>query len=186
MEYANSGGQRRIMKVRVKPRQIRWHHQPFIGNNAVRQAANIEIGISRKRHFGFSTGNKELAQTVIVINPVGIDKNLFNTRQLIQRDLTTHIRRNRHFAPAMDAQTLRLQRRLQGPARLLPALAVLTEENHAHRVVLAEINAEGGLCLAPHKGIGHLHQQAASVPGTTIGGNTSAVRHTGQRFNGRL
>jgi hypothetical protein len=63
---------------------------------------------------------------------------------------------------------------------------VTTQEEHAHRVVLTQVDAKHRFGLSAHESIGHLQQQTAAVAGAAVCGNPATVCHAGQRLNCRL
>ena len=114
VKHADRRFQRGVVQVRVKTLQIRGHDEAFVRHHPVRQAADVEILIVGQRHFGLPTGGVELAEAVLVVNTIGIDKHLLNSGQLVQRDLATHTLIDWYCPPAKNGQPLCLKRALHG------------------------------------------------------------------------
>ena len=114
-----------------------------------------------------------------MVNAAGIDKYLFYPRQLVQSDLAAHALIDRDVAPAKYRQPFSSQCSLHGLAGCLLQCSITTQEKHANRVVLSQIDIEHGFGFGAHEGVGHLQQQTAAIPRAAIGGNTAAVGHTG-------
>ena len=58
MENADRRFQSGIIKIGVKPLQIGGHDQPFVGDNSIRQAADIKISIICQRHLSAAPGRE--------------------------------------------------------------------------------------------------------------------------------
>ena len=91
-----------------------------------------------------------------MVNAAGVHKYLFDARQLIQSDLTTHAFIERDFAPAKYRQPLGSQRGLHALAGCLLQGLIATQEKHAHRVMLPQVDIEHCFGFGAHEGIGHL------------------------------
>ena len=91
-----------------------------------------------------------------MVNAAGVHKYLFDARQLIQSDLTTHAFIDRDLAPAKYRQPLGSQRGLHALAGCILQGLIATQEKHAHRVMLPQVDIEHCFGFGAHEGIGHL------------------------------
>ena len=180
MENAYRGLQGGVIQVRIKTRQVCGHHQTFIGQDLVRETANVEIFVRRHGHFRLSPGHKQPGGGLGVIQLIRGNKDLFDVGQLGQGNLATDIRGNRNFPPTQGCQVVGCQSVVQGgPGRGL-GRGILPHEDHAHGVVLTGVPTKLGQRHGTHKAVGHLQQQAAAITGLTVGGNATPVGHAGE------
>ncbi len=180
VEDADGGGQTLVAEVREELRQVRRHHQTFIDDVLVGEAADIELLVLGQGHFGPATCHEQLDAELTLGQAVGTDEHLLDARQPLQRQATQHAGIDRHLAPADQGQSLRGDLLVEARAGGIGLGSVLAEKDHAHRVEIRQLGIE---VLAGHgaqEGIRLLHQQPATIAGLAIGVDAAAVGHAGQ------
>ena len=185
VEHADSGFHALIAQIREELPQIGGHHQAFIGDDLVRQAANVKILVGLHGDFGLAAGVEQLDAELLLIQPFTGHKHLLNTRHAAQRQRAQHAAVERHFAPANQRQTLIYKRSFEsltssGRSRLIDA-----HKHHTHSILLRELGTQRLFGNRTQKPVGLLNQQATTVTGLAVGVDATTVCHACQGFNGR-
>ena len=79
--------------------KIGRHHQAFVGNNAIRQAANIKIRLSCQCRLDTTPNHKQSSGHLFMGCIVSFEEDLLNGGQLLERDLAADIRLCRYDPP---------------------------------------------------------------------------------------
>ncbi|MNZ63711.1 hypothetical protein D3C78_818650 [compost metagenome] len=186
VEHADRGFQTLVAQIGEEAGQIGRHHQALVDDVLGRQAADVEVGIILQRHFGMAAGVEQLDRHLLVVETFAADEHLLDARQALQGQTTEHRGIHRHAAPADQVQALGGQLRIDGLARAGGLGFVLTEEQHADRVLLGQVYAEllGG--QHAQETIRLLQQQTTTIAGLAVGIDAAAMGHACQGFNGGL
>ncbi len=183
MEHADGGFQALVTQVLIEGRQIHRHHQPLVGDDVAGQRADVEVRLVDQRLLGQAAGHEQ-RDVKGFLGVTGLDEQLTDTRQALQRHRATHAGVHRHLAPAEHLDTTLCQARLEHLAGAFLTLVVVGQEDHAHGIAVAQFDTQAFLGGVAHEAVGHLQQQAAAVTGLAVGSNTATVGHAGQGFDG--
>ncbi len=186
VEYANRSGEALVTQVRVELGQVGRHHQAFVDDVFVGEAANIEGAVVSQCHFRAAPGEEQLDAEITFSDIVSGNEHLLDARQPFERELAQDTGIDRHLAPADQRQALGDDLLAQASPCVVGLGCVLIEEHHADGILRGQLDIEVLQCLRAQKGIWLLHQQTATVAGLAIGIDAAAVRHTGQGLDGSL
>ena len=79
--------------------KIGRHHQAFVGNYAIREAANVKIRLSCQRRLDTTPNHKQSSGHLFMGCIVSFEEDLLNGGQLLECDLAADIRLCRHDPP---------------------------------------------------------------------------------------
>ncbi|MOA11613.1 hypothetical protein D3C78_1315640 [compost metagenome] len=85
MEHADRGLQALVTQVWVKGREIARHHQAFVDDGLVREAADVVVGVVGVGHGRTATGTEQLDGEFLIAQAFTADEHLFDLRQALQR-----------------------------------------------------------------------------------------------------
>lgn len=186
MEHADRGLQALVTQVWIEGREIARHHQAFIDDGLVREAADVVVGVVGVGHGRTATGTEQLDGEFLVTQAFTADEHLFDLRQALQRQAAQHAGVDRDFAPAHQLEAGVDDLAVHVGTRGFGFDRVLVEEHHADGVLLGQLDGEVFLGHGTQESIGLLHEQTATVTGLAVGVDAAAVGHAGQRLHGGL
>ncbi|MNO73542.1 hypothetical protein D3C76_645100 [compost metagenome] len=186
MEHADCSLQALVTEVRIEGRQVGGHHQALIDDGLVREAADVVIGIGGVGHRGATTRAEQLDGEVLVGQTGSADEHLLDLRQALQGQAAEDAGVDRHLAPADQLQAGGDDLAIHVLASGLGLHRILVEENHAHRVLLGQLDRKLFLGHCAQEQIRLLDQQAATVTRFPVRVDPTSVGHAGQRFDGCL
>ena len=179
MEHADGCLHADVGEIQIETRQIHRHAQSFIDGDQVGEADHIEVVIADA--FLDTAAHDVEAALEILVDPAWrrVDKDLFDAGQGGLGDGTEHIGIDGHLAPSDQTQGLSFQLLVDDVAGLLGQYGIRVEEQHAHRIVAAQVPSLlfGDSAI---EAVGFLQQQAAAVAGLAVGGDAAAVLHASQ------
>ena len=106
VEHADRGLQVRVVQILVEVSQVGRHHQAFVGQGAVRQAADVELGVIRHIPLGMAAANKHADGKVLLRLSGRQHEHLLNAGHTIPGHRAQATVVYRHFPPAHDFQAL--------------------------------------------------------------------------------
>ena len=183
VEDRDGGLQALVTQIRVKLLQVRRHHQAFVDDGLVREAADVVIAVVGVGHRRATTGAEQLDGEFLIAQPFTADEHLLDLRQTLQRQPTEHAGVDRHLAPAHQLQAGREDFAVHVLARGFGLGRILIEEHHAHGILRRQFDAELLLGDGAQELIGLLDQQATAITGLAVGVDTAAVSHAGEGLN---
>ncbi len=186
VEHADRGREALVTQVRVELGQVGRHHQAFVDDVLVREAADIEGAVVGQCDFGAAAGEEQLDAELTLVEALAGNEYLFNARQTLERQLPENAGIHRNLTPANQGKPLRLDFLAQLSTSAIRLAGVLIEEDHANRILGRQLGVEMLQGLRAQKGVRLLHQQTAAVAGLAIGVDAAAVSHACQGLNGSL
>ena len=179
MEHADGCLHADVGEIQIEARQIHRHAQSFIDGDQVGEADHVEVVVADAL-LDAATHYIEAALEILV-DPAGwcVDKDLFNAGQGGLGDGTEHIGIDGHLAPTDQTQGLSFQLLVDDVAGLLGQQGVRIQEQHADRIVAAQMPSFlfGDRAI---EAVRFLQQQTATIAGLAIGGDPAAVLHASQ------
>ncbi|MNF55808.1 hypothetical protein D3C84_372810 [compost metagenome] len=186
MEDADCGLQALVTQVRVELLQVGRHHQAFVDDGLVRQAADVVLDVPGVGHGGTATGAEELDRELLVAEAFATNEHLLDLRQALQGQAAEDAGVHRNLAPADQLQASFDDLAIHVLARHFGAGRILVEEDHADGVLDRQFNGEGLFGDRTQEQVRLLDQQTATVAGLAVGVDAAAVGHAGQGFDGGL
>ncbi|MCY1395114.1 hypothetical protein D9M71_100430 [compost metagenome] len=184
MEHANGGLQALVTQVRVELLQVGRHHQAFVDDGLVRQAADVVLDVAGVGHGGATTGAEQLDRHFLVAEAFATDEHLLDLRQALQGQAAEDAGVDRDLAPADQLQASGQDFAIHVFASRFGANRVLVEEDHADRVLGGQFDRESFLGDGAQEKVRLLDQQTTTVAGLAVGIDATAVGHAGQGFDG--
>ncbi len=186
VEHADRGLQALIAEVREECGEVRRHHQAFVDDGLVREAADVVVGVMGVGHRRATTGAEQLDREFLVAQAFTTDEHLLDLRQALEGQAAEHAGVDRNLAPADQLQAGVDDLAVHVGAGSFGFDRVLVEEHHTDGVLLGQLDGEVLLGHGTQELIGLLHEQTATVTGLAVGVDAAAVGHAGQRLHGGL
>ncbi|MNX84832.1 hypothetical protein D3C86_1166470 [compost metagenome] len=179
VEHADGGLHADVGEIQIEARQIHRHAQSFIDGDQVGEADHIEVVVADALLDAAAHYIK--AALEILVDPAWrrVDKDLFNAWQGRLGDGTEHIGIDGHLAPTDQTQGLSFQLLVDDVAGLLGQYGVRVQEQHADRIVAAQVPSLlfGDSAI---EAVRFLQQQTTAIAGLAVGGDAAAVLHASQ------
>jgi len=186
VEHADRGLQALVTQVRIERREIARHHQAFVDDGLVREAADVVVGVVGVGHGRAATGTEQLDGEFLIAQAFTANEYLLDLRQALQGQAAEHAGVDRDLAPADQLEAGRDDFAVHVGAGGFGFDRVLVEEHHADGVLPGQLDGEVLLGHGPQELIRLLHEQTATVTGLAIGVDAAAVGHAGQCLHGGL
>ena len=186
VEHADRGLQALVAQVRIERREIARHHQAFVDDGLVREAADVVVGVVGIGHGRTATGTEQLDGELLVAQTFATDEHLLDLRQALQSQAAEDAGIDRHLAPADQLEAGVDDLAVHVGAGGLGFDRVLVEEHHADGVLPGQLDGKVFLGHGTQELIGLLYEQTATVAGLAVGVDAAAVGHAGQRLHGGL
>ncbi len=180
MEHADGRGQTLIAEIGIELRQVRRHHQTFVDDVFVGEAADVEFLVTCEGDFGTAASEEQLDAEITFGQAFRRDEYLFDARQALQGETAQNGGIDWNLTPANQGQTLGSNLLVEaGPGRFRLG-RVLAEEDHPDGVKRRQIGIEMLLGHGAKKRVRLLHQQAATIAGLTVSVDAAPVSHAGE------
>ena len=114
MEDHNVTGQSLVCEVGIKRRQVSRHHQTFVTDDLARHGRDVEIWIACQLQCGRAITHEQRRIKRLAVQPIGLDKDLLETGQLVQCNRAQAIVVGRNDTPSSNRTTAIGQLTLNG------------------------------------------------------------------------